>query len=140
MNEYKIFVVDDDVFYLTLFKQQLINIGCEDITTFENGTDLLNEIQENPDVVFLDYMMDDFTGEEVLNKIKRYNPDIFVVVVSGQEGIQTAVNMLKQGAFDYLQKGDDELKKIKDVLIKIGEVKDFMERTKPSLIKRIFKK
>jgi DNA-binding NtrC family response regulator len=140
MNEYKIFVVDDDVFYLTLFKQQLINIGCEDITTFENGSDLLNEIQENPDVVFLDYMMDDFTGEEVLNKIKRYNPDIFVVVVSGQEGIQTAVNMLKQGAFDYLQKGDDELKKIKDVLIKIGEVKDFMERTKPSLIKRIFKK
>ncbi len=140
MNEYKIFVVDDDMFYLTLFKQQLINIGCEDITTFENGTDLLNEIQENPDVVFLDYMMDDFTGEEVLNKIKRYNPDIFVVVVSGQEGIQTAVNMLKQGAFDYLQKGDDELKKIKDVLIKIGEVKDFMERTKPSLIKRIFKK
>jgi DNA-binding NtrC family response regulator len=140
MNEYKIFVVDDDMFYLTLFKQQLINIGCEDITTFENGTDLLNEIQENPDVVFLDYMMDDFTGEEVLNKIKRYNPDIFVVVVSGQEGIQTAVNMLKQGAFDYLQKGDDELKKIKDVLVKIGEVKDFMERTKPSLIKRIFKK
>jgi DNA-binding NtrC family response regulator len=140
MNEYKIFVVDDDTFYLTLFKQQLINIGCEDITTFENGTDLLNEIQENPDVVFLDYMMDDFTGEEVLNKIKRYNPDIFVVVVSGQEGIQTAVNMLKQGAFDYLQKGDDELKKIKDVLQKIGEVKDFMERTKPSLIKRIFKK
>ena len=140
MNEYKIFVVDDDTFYLTLFKQQLINIGCEDISVFENGTDLLNSIQENPDVVFLDYRMDDFTGEEVLNKIKRYNPDIFVVVVSGQEGIQTAVNMLKQGAFDYLQKGEDELKKIKDVLQKIGEVKDFMERTKPSLIKRFFKK
>ncbi len=140
MNEYKIFVVDDDTFYLTLFKQQLINIGCEDISIFESGTDLLNSIQENPDVVFLDYRMDDFTGEEVLNKIKRYNPDIFVVVVSGQEGIQTAVNMLKQGAFDYLQKGEDELKKIKDVLQKIGEVKDFMERNKPNLIKRFFKK
>ncbi len=140
MNDFKIFVCDDDVFYLNILKQKLINIGCEDISLFENGSDLLNEIPENPDVVFLDYMMDDVTGEEVLNKIKRINPDIFVVVVSGQEGIQTAVNMLKQGAFDYLQKGDDELKKISDVLLKISEVKDFMERTKPSLIKRIFKK
>ena len=140
MNDFKIFVCDDDVFYLNILKQQFINLGCDDVTLFENGTDLLNEIHTNPDVVFLDYMMDDFTGEEVLNKIKRINPDIFVVVVSGQEGIQTAVNMLKQGAFDYLQKGDEELKKINDVLLKIHEVKDFMERTKPNLIKRIFKK
>jgi polysaccharide export outer membrane protein len=140
MNDFKIFVLDDDIFYLNLFKQQLINLGFENVTTYETGNELISNIHENPDIIFIDYNMDDMPGDEVLNKIKRYNPDIFVVVVSGQDGIKTAVELLKQGAFDYLQKGDDELNKIKDVIQKITEVKDYLERTKPGLIKRIFKK
>lgn len=140
MEDFRIFVLDDDQFYLNLFKQQLINLGYENIQIFDNGNDLITNIHENPDIVFIDYKMDDMSGDEVLNKIKRYNPDIFVVVVSGQEGIKIAVDLLKQGAFDYLQKGDDELNKLKDVIQKISEVKDYLERTKPGFIKRIFKK
>jgi DNA-binding NtrC family response regulator len=140
MIELKFFVLDDDLFYLTMLKQQLLNIGYDDVTVFENGNDLLSNIEQNPDIVFIDYNMDDLSGDEVLNKIKRYNPNIFVVVISGQEGIKTAVELLKKGAFDYLQKGDDEFNKMQDVINKIIEVKDYLERTKPGILKRIFKK
>jgi len=139
MNELKIAVVDDDIYYLNLFKQQLLNIQCENVTIFENGTDFLNQLEEKFEVVFLDYQMDDLNGEEVLNKIKRYDPNVFVVIVSAQEDIKNAVEVLKKGAFDYLQKGDDELNKLKDILTKINQVKDMMNDSKPGILKRLFK-
>lgn len=140
MNDLKIAVVDDDVFYLNIFKQNLLNLGFENVTIYESGIELLNNIESRPELVFLDYSMEDMSGEEVLNKIKRFDPNIFVVIVSAQEGIQPAIDTLKQGAFDYLQKGENELKRIKDVIQNINELKELMEKTKPSILKRIFKK
>ena len=139
MNDLKIFLVDDDAFYLNILKQHLHNIGCENVSTFENGTDCLNQLQDKPDVIFLDYSMDTLSGVEVLNKIKRNNPNIFVVMISAQGDIQPAVNSLKQGAFDYLEKGDDDQSKIKDVLQKIIDVRDLLDSSKPSIFKRLFK-
>ena len=139
MNELKIAVVDDDIYYLNLFKQQLFNIQCENVSIFESGTEFLNQLEEKFEVVFLDYQMDDLNGEEVLNKIKRYDPNVFVVIVSAQEDIKNAVEVLKKGAFDYLQKGDDELNKLKDILNKISQVKEMMDDSKPSILKRLFK-
>lgn len=139
MNQFKIFVVDDDVYFLNIFKQHLLNLGCENVTLFESGTDCLNQLTEKPDVIFLDHQMDTLNGYEVLKKIKRFDPNMYVVMISAQEDIKTAIDSLKHGAFDYLQKGDDELKKIEQVLKKIDEVKDLLQRNKPSFIKTIFK-
>jgi len=137
-NQFKIFVVDDDAFCLNLFKQLLYNLGYENVSTFDSGVDCLNKLQEKPDVIFLDHNMDTFTGYEVLKKIKRHDPNIYVVMVSAQEEIKTAVDALKHGAFDYIQKGNGEEMKMKNVLLKIAEVKDLLERSKPSVLKKIF--
>lgn len=139
MNHFKIFVVDDDVYYLNMFKQHLLNLGCENVTLFESGTDCLNHLDEKPDVIFLDHQMDTLNGYEVLKKIKRVNPNLYVVIISAQENMKTAIDSLKHGAFDYLQKGDDEMMKVEQVLKKIEEVKDLLQRSKPSFIKTIFK-
>jgi DNA-binding NtrC family response regulator len=139
MNDLKVFVVDDDVFYLNILEQYLRNLGLSNIRTFDNGSDCLDHIQEKPDVIFLDYHMENLSGYDVLKKIKRYNTNIFIVMISAQEEIKPAIDTLKHGAFDYIQKGNDELDKLKDVLGRIVEVKDLMERNKPSLIKKIFK-
>lgn len=139
MNDLKVFVVDDDVFYLNILEQYLRNLGLSNIRTFDNGSDCLDHIQEQPDVIFLDYHMENLSGYDVLKKIKRYNSNIFIVMISAQEEIKPAVDTLKHGAFDYIQKGNDELDKLEDVLGRIVEVKDLMERNKPSLIKKIFK-
>ena len=139
MTDLKVFVVDDDVFYLSVLEQHLRNLGLDNIRTFDNGSDCLDDIQDKPDVIFLDYNMENLSGYDVLKKIKRYDSNIFIVMISAQEEIKPAVDTLKHGAFDYIQKGQDDPDKLKDVLSRIVEVKDMMERTKPSLLKRIFK-
>jgi DNA-binding NtrC family response regulator len=140
MNDLKIFVVEDNVVYLNLLKKYLLSIGCEDVTGYENGENCLNDLHQKPNVIFLDYYMDSLNGSEVLNKIKRFDPNIFVVMISGQEEVQTAVDFLKNGGFDYLKKGEDDMKNVEEVLKKIVEVKELTEATKPGFFQRIFKR
>ncbi len=138
-GKYKIFLVDDNVFHLNLMKQMLLSIEQEDIHLFESGVDCLKNIHLNPDIVFLDHNMDIYTGHEVLRKIKRHDPNIFVIMVSSQEELKTAVDTLKHGAFDYIEKDDHLENNIKASLQKITEVKELIQAKKPTLLKRIFK-
>jgi len=133
-----LFLVDDDPFFVSLLKQRLLMKGFEQISTFSNGVDCLNALSAKPDVIFLDHCMDTFTGYEVLKKIKRQDPDIFVVMISGQEDIKTAVDSLKHGAFDYILKSENDDEKISDVLHKIVQVKELQARKKPGILKSIF--
>lgn len=137
-NTFRIFLVDDDPFFLAVMKQHLSNMGFDDVHKFEDGVDCLNELHEKPDVIFLDHNMDTFTGYEVLKKIKRFDPNIFVVMVSAQEEIKTAVDSLKHGAFDYISKMDVNQESIGKVLLKIDDVMELQERQRPSLLKSIF--
>lgn len=135
---FNIFLVDDDPFYIELLKQRLLIKGFQHVETFLNGVDCLNALSLKPDVIFLDHHMDTFSGYEVLKKIKRYDPNIFVVMVSGQEDIKTAVDSLKHGAFDYILKSENDEQKISEVLSKIEQVKELQARKKPGLLKSIF--
>ena len=138
LNELKIFVVDDEILYLSIFEQYLLNLGYKNVSTFQNGSDCLNKLLENPEVVFLDYSMGNMTGYDVLKKIKRFNPNTYVVMISGQNEIKPAVDTLKHGAFDYIQKGDNVESRIKDVMHRILVIRDALERSKPSFLKTIF--
>ena len=129
-NTKKIFVVDDDVFTSAIFKQHLQNLGYDDITCFSSGTLCLNHLQERPDIILLDHEMGDLTGFDVLIKIKRFDPNIYVVMVSGQEDMMTAIDSLKYGAFDYIIKGDDTTDKITKVMERIGEIHRLIQQKK----------
>lgn len=130
LNTKKIFVVDDDIFTSAIFKQHLQNLGYNDITCFSSGTLCLNHLQERPDIILLDHDMGDLTGFDVLIKIKRFDPNIYVVMVSGQEDMMTAIDSLKYGAFDYIIKGDDTTYKITKVMERIGEIHRLIEQKK----------
>ena len=80
--------------------------------------------------------MEDLTGFEVLRKIKRYNPNIYIVMISGQENIKTAVDALKYGAFDYVIKDSSVCDTMTRIINKIILVKDELSKSNPSLIKR----
>ncbi len=135
---FRIFLVDDDSFYLALLEKRLINSGYTSIQLFTNGIDCLNELGQKPDIIFLDHNMDTYSGYEVLKKIKRYDPNIFVVMVSGQEDIKTAVDSLKHGAFDYITKSGDDEQKIIEVIEKIAHVKKIQEQKSKSILKSVF--
>ena len=81
--------------------------------------------------------MDVLNGFEVLKKIKRFKPNAYVIMLSSQENIKTAVNALKFGAFDYLIKGDNEEEKIADALQRIESIQTMLKKEKPKLFKLI---
>jgi DNA-binding NtrC family response regulator len=100
----KIFVVDDDIFCLTLYEQFLRNLGYSDITSFNAGDECLHEIKEQPALIFMDYNMEGMNGIEVLKQIKAVNPRIMVYIISGQENSLVAKEAIQQGALDYVVK------------------------------------
>jgi two-component system sensor histidine kinase UhpB len=113
---YKIFITDDDPFCTAIYEQQLMNLGFQAITTFSSGEELLYHLPENPELILLDYNLADANGLEMLIKIKRYNPAIDVVMVSGQSEMDTTIELLNNGAFDYIIKGDEETEKLSLVI------------------------
>jgi polysaccharide export outer membrane protein len=135
-NQLTIFVVDDDPFCRSLYAQHLQNLGYTNVQDLPSGTDCLNRLTDMPDIVFLDHGMDVMNGLEVLKKIKRFNPDIYVVFVSGQEAIETAVSSLKYGAFDYIVKGSNDLEHITVVLQKIQTVKELLRKRGRNFLKK----
>lgn len=121
-NKIKIFLVEDDLFCLNLYQQVIKNLGYTNVASFNNGISCIINLDNNPDVVFLDYNLDNLNGFEILKKIKSFDPNIYIIMVSAQEDINTAVNSFKYGVFDYIVKGDNELKKIENVLLRITEL------------------
>ncbi len=137
MNTSKLFVVDDDLFSLNQYQQGFKNLGFEDVELFENGTQCLNNLHKKPAVVFLDHNMEDLNGFEVLKKIKRYDPNIFVVIVSAQEDMKTAIDSLKFGAFDYVIKNGTEINRMKEVLERIKQIQEELKQSNPGFLRKL---
>ncbi len=116
MRQLKIFVVEDDDWYSEFISYNLKLDDDHEIIQLKNGKECLSRIKEKPDVVTLDYQLPDMTGEDILKKIKDINPDIDVVVISEQDKIETAVDLLKLGAYDYIVKSKDIRDRIINVL------------------------
>lgn len=106
-SSFRIFVVEDDPWYSELLTYHLNHNPDYEVHCFSTAKDCLASLYLGPEVICLDYSLPDSTGEEVLKKIKQLNPDIQVVIISGQEDIKTAVELLKLGAYDYIVKDDD---------------------------------
>lgn len=128
---FKIFIVDDDPICKELYYRYLVNMGLEDIHLFDNGQDCINALTQNPDIILLDHQMAPIDGLETLRKIKRFNPDIYLVFISGQADMQVAVNALKYGAFDYVTKGRDNEAAIVAIIEKIHTVRELLSRKAP---------
>jgi two-component system, NtrC family, response regulator AtoC len=138
-NAFKVFIVEDDTWYGSMLQHYLSLNPEYEIKRFESPSDFFAHLHENPDVVTLDYSLPDCDGGEVLKKIKQQNPDTRVIVISGQEDVATAINLLKNGAFDYIVK-DEETKdrlwnSIKN-LREISSLKQEVETLKTQVGKR----
>ncbi|WP_426492745.1 response regulator [Hymenobacter sp. 102] len=134
----KIFLVDDDLFCLKLMEQAIRSQGYHDIKTFDNGSDCLNSLTDEPDIIFLDQMMGSVSGMDALKAIKRFNPDILVVFVSGQQQVEVAVESLKFGAFDYIVKNETQRSKLNAVLERIMRVRQRLNMVRPARANRFF--
>jgi DNA-binding NtrC family response regulator len=125
----KIFVVEDDPAY-TKFLKYVLGLNPDyEVEFYTTGKDCVANLYKNPAIITLDYSLPDAPGEKVLGQIRSHDPNINVIIVSAQEKIHTAVELLKSGAYDYISK-DHETKE--RLLNSINNA-----RNKSSLIKEI---
>lgn len=107
----KILAVDDEEIVLSSFRKILALDGFS-IDTVEKGKEALGLIQKNDyDFVFVDLKMPEMDGIDVTKAVKHFRPDIDVIVITGYASIESAVETMKYGAMDYVQKPftEDEL-------------------------------
>ena len=107
----RILAVDDEAIILDSFRKILVVAGYS-IDTVEKGKEALGLILKNDyDFVFTDLKMPEMDGLEVTKAVKHMRPDIDVIVITGYASIDTAVETMKFGAMDYVQKPftEDEL-------------------------------
>jgi DNA-binding NtrC family response regulator len=125
----KIIVVEDDPAY-TKFLNYVLGLDPDfEVEFLSTGRDCIANLHKNPSIITLDYSLPDMPGEEVLEQIRNYDPNISVIIVSAQEKIGTAVELLKAGAYDYITKDQET----KDRLL--GAIRN--ARNKSLLIKEI---
>jgi len=107
----RILAVDDEPIILDSFRKILVVAGYS-IDTVEKGREALGLIlKRDYDFVFTDLKMPEMDGLEVTKAVKHLRPDIDVIVITGYASIETAVETMKYGAMDYVQKPftEDEL-------------------------------
>ncbi len=100
----RILIIDDDVDICSLLSRFLTRNGYE-TDSAQTGSKGLAKIKESYfDMVFCDYRLGDKDGSEVLTAIKEISPSTVVLIITGYSDIKTAVNVIKQGAYDYITK------------------------------------
>lgn len=109
-----LFIVDDNNLMVSTLKQFLQNrFGVSvNISTFNDGESCLEKVDENTQIVILDYYMEGQNGVEILKAIKEKNPKTEVIMLSSNEDMAVAIESFRAGANDYIVKGTGSWRKI----------------------------
>lgn len=117
MKKSKILVADDTRELLTILEAYLKKEGAKVITTAEAEEVIPLIEKESPDLVLLDVRFGEMNGLEILSEIKKKDPKLSVIIMTGQGTTETAIEAMKRGAYDYVAKP-----------FKIAELMTFMQR------------
>jgi DNA-binding NtrC family response regulator len=120
----KLFLVDDDALFLKALEIEFLNHADFQIETFPTGELCVENLSHHPDVIILDYHLDGIyenamNGIETLTKIKAYDSDIPVIMLSSQDKIEVAINCMHHKAFDYVVKSETAFMRLQKIITTI---------------------
>ena len=123
-DKIKLFLVDDDAVFLKSLEIEFRMEADFNIETYATGELCTKNLPHDPDVIILDYFLDGIdknamNGMETLDKIKAYNSDIPVIMLSSQDKIEVAVNCMHHRAFDYVVKSETAFTRLQKILTTI---------------------
>jgi DNA-binding NtrC family response regulator len=121
MNYYNIYIVEDDPWYGEILTYHLSLNPDYKVTRFETAKACLAKMYLKPDLVTIDFSLPDMKGDELYREIKEINPQVPVVVISSQEDVTVAVNLLKMGVNDYMIKDEATKDLLWNSIIRIRE-------------------
>ena len=124
----KLFLVDDDALFLKSLEIEFLQNADFAIETFATGELCMKNLSHNPDVIILDYFLNGIVESamnelETLDKIKIFNPDIPVVMLSSQDKIDVAINCMHHRAFDYVVKSETAFVRLQKIITTIFRYK-----------------
>ncbi|MEJ5347327.1 MAG: response regulator [Desulfosoma sp.] len=121
MNRTVVMLVDDEVPFVDTMTRRLSKRGLEILQAY-SGFEALESLAKNQkvDVVVLDVKMPGMDGIETLREIKKAHPLVEVIMLTGHATVETAIEGMRLGAFDYLMKPCD----IEELVGKVQEAKE----------------
>lgn len=120
----KIFLVDDDALFLKSLEIDFLENADFLIETYPTGELCIANLSNNPHVVILDYQLDGIVvnamnGLETLDKVKEFNPETPVIMLSSQDKIEVAINCMHHKAFDYVVKSETAFVRLQKIITSI---------------------
>lgn len=104
-----IFIVEDNVVYNELIKGALKAKKFKNLQSFKNPEECYKNLDQNPDIIVLNYAYSGFTGLDLMQKVHENKPLIDFIFISGQNNVEVAVKIMRHGAFDYIVKNEKAL-------------------------------
>jgi DNA-binding NtrC family response regulator len=127
-NKIKLFLVDDDVVFLKSLEIEFREKGNFDIETYVSGESCVANLSNKPDIIILDYHLDGtdksaMNGITTLDKIKVFNADIPVVMLSSQDKIEVAIDCMHHKAFDYVVKSETAFLRLQKIISSLAHLR-----------------
>lgn len=123
--------VEDDPVYAKFLEYTMGKDDENSVRMYKSGKEFITEIDADVDLLTLDYQLPDMTCEELIKKVQRKNPDLNVVVISAQEDVSTAVELLKEdGVYDYIVKNEETRGRLNLALRHIRETRELRKEVK----------
>jgi two-component system OmpR family response regulator len=124
----KLFLVDDDAVFLKSLEIEFLQHADFEVETYSTGELCMQKLSHNPDIIILDYNLDGIeknamNGMETLDKIKAFNPDIPVIMLSSQDKIEIAIDCMHHRAFDYVVKSETAFVRLQKIFTTIFQYK-----------------
>ncbi len=132
----KVDVIEDDRVFSQMISHILQQSGDYRVNIHATGKSFLAQLSFSTEVVTLDLGLPDIKGTELMQRIKSFNPEIEIIVISGQDNLPQAVKLLKEGAFDYITKDENIRERLRHTLQKIRHnktLKDELEQLKSKI-------
>ena len=128
LQKKKIVLVDDDAVFLKMLQANLMEHDNFEIETYPTGEQFLETISNSIDLVILDFHLNGINqtamnGLETLDKIKSFNAEIPVIMLSSQDKIEVAIDCIHHGAIDYIVKSETAFFKVNQSITKLFEFK-----------------
>jgi len=120
-----IYVVEDNLIYNRMVCEYLKKQDYTNVKSFNSGNECMKAVMTGakPDIVIQDYYLEDSTGIDVLQAVKKQSKNSEFIFLTANEDMEIAVNSIKYGAFDYIIKDNDvAFKKLVDKINKVSKL------------------
>jgi len=135
----KVLLVDDEEQFVDVLSQRLEARGFQVSTAFSGDDAIASIEQHDADVVILDVLMPGRNGIDTLREIKRIRPITEVIMLTGHGTVETAIQGMKLGAYDYLMKPTDTTELVEKITKAQQRKKEHEDRIRQAEVDRLIK-